>query len=127
MKASLRDIRISPKKLNLVAELIRNQTVENADNILKYTPKRGAKLLRKLLLSAVANAENNFKQKKETLAIREVKVSKAFTLHRSIPAGKGSSRRILKYASHAHIYLDQAVKAEPKTEKPKKTTKSLKS
>ena len=112
MKATLRNIRITPKKMNLVADMVRRMNVANAEQILTFTPKKGAKILKKLLLSAVANAENNFKQSKKNLIIREIKVSKGETFHRAMPGGKGSSNPIIKYSSNIHVFV------EPGIEKP---------
>lgn len=128
MKASLRNIRISPKKMNLVAELVRGETAEQAEKILTFTPKRGAKPMKKVLKSAVANAKNNFKQNPADLIVKEVKVSKGYTLQRFIPGSRGRGKPILKYSSHVHIMLgakskgQEAQSAEPKARgaKPKK-------
>lgn len=116
MKAIIRNVRISPKKANLVAGLVRGQRVTQAENILEYTPKKGADILKNLLESAVANAENNFKQKKEDLVIREIKVSKGFTLKRFMPASRGRAHPILKKASHIHLILEN-VPADKKAKK----------
>jgi large subunit ribosomal protein L22 len=116
MKAIIRNVRISPKKANLVAELVRGQRVTQAENILEFTPKKGADILKKLLESAVANAENNFKQKKDDLVIREIKVSKGFTLKRFRPVSRGRAHPILKKASHIHLILEN-IPAEKKAKK----------
>ena len=67
MKAIGRSLRITSKKINIIAHLVRNKTAQEALDILKFTPKKGARILRKIVESAVANAENNFKQEKTTL------------------------------------------------------------
>ena len=67
MKAILRRIRISSKKANLVAALVRNKNAAESVDILKFTPKKAAKILKKVIESAMANAENNNSQKKEDL------------------------------------------------------------
>lgn len=128
MKATLRNVRIAPKKANLIAQLIRGEKVNDAINILKFTPKKGAKIMGKLLNSAVANAENNFKQNRNDLYIREVKVSKGYALKRFIPISRGRAHGIRKFASHIHIFLDNApqeipAKAETKKEEPKAEAK----
>ena len=69
MKSSLKNARISPKKMNLVAGLVRGKKADEALAQLKFTPKKGAHLLYKVLSSAVSNASNNFKQKKENLYV----------------------------------------------------------
>lgn len=123
MKASLRNIRISPKKMNVIAELVRNMPAKKAETFLAFTPKKGAKIMKKVIASAIANATNNFKQNADELVVKEVKVSKAFTLKRAIAGSRGRSRPILKRASHVHILLE----AQPTTKKAaqkKETTKT---
>lgn len=116
MKAVVKTIRISPKKLNLVAELVRGKEAVEAMEILEYTPKKGAKILHKALKSAMANATNNFKQEKENLIIQEVLVSKAGTYKRWLPASRGRVNPILKRNSHLTIKIgikDATVEKKP--------------
>lgn len=115
MKAILRQIRIAPKKFNLVAALVRTKKVEDAVNILKFTPKKSARALRKLIESAAANAENNFKQKKSDLYIKEIIVNGGPTLKRSIPISRGRANPILKRTSNIIVKLD-VLKETAKTE-----------
>lgn len=120
MKAILRSARIAPKKLNLIADMVRGKNAVEAQNILKFTPKKSAQVLGKLLQSAVSNAVNNFKQEKDSLYIKEIYVTKAATLKRSVPISRGRVHPILKRNSHATIFL--AVKEpEKKTEAKKET------
>ena len=101
VNAYLKDIRIAPRKVQIVLDLIRGKDVEMAAAILKNTPKRGADILAKLLKSAVANAENN-----ENMDVSKLYVAKCFVtpgshmLKRVMPRGKGSANRILKRTSH---------------------------
>ena len=120
MKAIARNIRISPKKANLVAGLVRRKNAEEALNILKFTPKKGAKILYKVLHSAVANAENNFKQKREALVIKEIIVTQAPTYKRSVPVSRGRVHPILKRNSHITVTVGLE---EPKEKEPASTTK----
>ncbi len=99
MKSIISNIRISPKKLNLVAEMVRRKSVVEADSILRFTTKKAAEIVRKALASAVANAENNFKQEKETLFIDEIIVGKGPTLKRFNPVSRGRAHPILKRMS----------------------------
>jgi large subunit ribosomal protein L22 len=105
MKAISRQLRITPRKINLIARLIRNKDVNEALNILKFTPKKGAKLLFKTLNSAVCNAENNFKQERDSLYVKEVVVGKAMTLKRSVPISKGRTHPILKRSAHVIVTI----------------------
>ena len=139
MKSILRQIRISPKKVNLVAALVRNKKVTDAVSILKFTPKKSALVLKKVIESAAANAENNFKQNKDDLYIKEIIVTEGTTLKRSIPVSRGRTHPILKRTAHITVKLEVkeglkpkkavATKAETevKTEKPAKKTKVKKS
>jgi large subunit ribosomal protein L22 len=76
MKAYGKNIRISPKKLRVVAEIIRGQGVEKALSFLKFAPKKGAGILYKVLFSAVSNAENNDSQKASDLFISSLSIDK---------------------------------------------------
>lgn len=99
MKSVTSNIRISPKKLNLVAEMVRRKPVVQADSILRFTTKKASEIVRKALASAVANAENNFKQDKEQLYIEEIVVGKGPTLKRFNPVSRGRAHPILKRMS----------------------------
>lgn len=105
MKAILRQIRISPKKANLVAALVRNKKVGNALDILRFTPKKAAPILRKVISSAISNAETNFKQTKDNLYIKEIVVTEGPTYKRSLPASRGRVAPILKRTSHITVKL----------------------
>lgn len=120
MKAILRRIRISPKKANLIAALIRNKNVQEAIDILKFTPKKAAKILKKVIESAVANAENNFKQNKDSLYIKEIIVTQGVTYKRSLPISKGRTHPILKRTSHITVKVEAKKEETPKKAEQKK-------
>jgi large subunit ribosomal protein L22 len=105
MKAIGRSLRITSKKLNLIADLVRNKDAQMALDILKFTPKKGARILGKIVRSAMANAENNFKQEKETLFVKEIIVTEGSTLKRSVPISRGRVHPILKRMAHATVIL----------------------
>jgi len=105
MKAVVRQVRISPKKANLVAEMVRGKSVEEAEALLKYLPKKAADILRKAIHSAAANAEHNFGQEKAKLKIKTLLVTKGPTYKRSIPVSKGRSHPLLKRTSHISVEL----------------------
>jgi len=119
MKAIGRSLRITSKKINLIADLVRNKNAQEALDILKFTPKKGARILRKIVHSAVANAENNFKQEKGSLFIKEIIVTQASTLKRSVPISRGRMHPILKRMAHATIILGvrEDVEGEKKSKK----------
>lgn len=126
MKAIRRNLRISSKKVNLVANLVRGKTVEDAINFLSFTPKRSAKPLMETIRSAAANAEQNFKQQRSTLVVSKIIVNEGATFKRFRPVSRGRSHPILKRTTH--ITVEVAVKkAEPKSTEPKPTKKSSKS
>lgn len=127
MKAILRSIRITPKKANLIAGMVRNKPTQEALTILKYTPKKAAKLLHKLLASAVANAVNNFKQDEAGLLVKEIVVTKGPTFKRGVPVSRGRVYPILKRTSNITVILEiNPDAASPKTSKKAAAGKSVK-
>ena len=105
-KAYLYDVRIAPRKVQIVLDLIRGKDVEMAAAILKNTPKRGAEILEKVLASAVANAENNHNMDKSKLYVSTCFVTPgSHMLKRVMPRGKGSENRILKRTSHITVVV----------------------
>lgn len=105
MKAYLHQLRISSKKVCIVAALIRGKHVVDALTLLSFTPKRSAPIIAKLVASAAANAEANFKQKKENLVIKSIVVTEGMTLKRGNPVSRGRWHPILKRASHVTVEL----------------------
>ena len=101
--AKLRGVRLSPQKGRLVADLIRGKTVENALNILQFSPKRGAIIIRKVLESAIANAEHNAGADIDELKVTHICVEKGPVLKRFAARAKGRGVRILKPT--CHIFL----------------------
>lgn len=105
MQAKARSIRITPKKLNLIANMVRRRNALEALEILNFTPKKAAKILYKAVKSAVANAENNFKQEAKDLYIQEILVGKAPTMKRWIPASRGRMQPRLKRNAHLRVVV----------------------
>lgn len=112
--ASLKNYRQSPRKVRNVANLVRGKTVEQALNTLSFLSKKAADPLYGLLMSAIANAKNNFKIEKEGLMIKELTVNSGYILKRRMPRARGSASPINKRTSHVNIVL------APKLEKIKK-------
>ena len=108
MKAYGKNIRISPKKLRVVAAVIRGQSASEALNFLKFAPKKGAKILYKILASAVANAQNNDGQKVENLYVDTVSINKWIVYKRGNPVSRWRMHPILKRTSN--IILELQVK-----------------
>ena len=123
MKAILRKIRISPKKANLVAGMIRGKKVNDALALLKFTPKKGAKIIYKVVHSAASNAKNNFKQSMDDLVITKVLVTKGPTLKRSVPISRGRMHPIRKRTSHITVEVGLEEEEEVKKEEAKKEVK----
>ena len=104
-------IRGSARKLNLVATMIRGRKVEEALNILKFSPKAMADDVRKVLASAVANAENNHNLDVDALVVAEASVGKSITMKRFATRGRGKSTRILKPFSRLRIVVREQEEA----------------
>jgi large subunit ribosomal protein L22 len=105
MKAYGKNIRISPKKLRVIAEIVRGQDVWEALSFLKFAPKKWADLLYKVLASAVANAENNDNQKIDTLYISSLSIDKGIVYKRWNAVSRGRSHPILKRTSNIRLEL----------------------
>ena len=105
MKAHLRNIRISPKKLNLIADLVRGKNVESALTILSFTPKKGAKPMTDAIRSAQANAEHNEKADPTKLIIDSIIVNKGPVYKRSLFGGRGRMKPLSKPTAHLSIKL----------------------
>jgi large subunit ribosomal protein L22 len=101
--AKLRGVRLSPQKGRLVADQIRGKTVENALNILQFSPKRGAVIIRKVLESAIANAEHNAGADIDELKVTQICVEKGPVLKRFAARAKGRGVKIIKPT--CHIFL----------------------
>jgi large subunit ribosomal protein L22 len=106
-KAVARMLRISPQKLNLVAQLIRGKKVQTALADLEFSRKRIAKDVRKCLQSAIANAENNHDLDIDDLVVSQAHVGKGLVIKRFVPRGRGRSGKILKPFSHLTIVVRQ--------------------
>lgn len=104
-RAHLKYARISPRKVKIVLDLIRNQDTDKAMAILKNIPNSAAEYLLKLLKSAIANAEHNFEMDAKNLYVAECWVCPGPTLKRLMPRARGSADRILKRTSHMTIVV----------------------
>lgn len=101
--ATLRGVRLSAQKGRLVADMIRGKSVDSALNILQFSPKKGAVIVRKVLESAIANAEHNDGADIDELKVTSICVEKGPVLKRFAARAKGRGVRILKHS--CHIYL----------------------
>lgn len=103
-KAVAKYIRISPRKVRIVMNLIRGKNVADAFAILKFTPKAGADVINKVLKSAVANAENNFDMNPDNLYVATAFVDQGPTIP---PRSRGQAFKILKRTSHVTIVVKE--------------------
>lgn len=114
MKAFLKNYRQSPRKVRLVAGLIKGKSVAQAVAELDFLAKRAGLPIKKLLLSAVANAKQQGKEM-ENLFIKELRVDKGIVMKRMMPAAMGTGHRINKRTSHLNLLLAEKVVAVKKT------------
>jgi large subunit ribosomal protein L22 len=101
--ASLRGVRLSAQKGRLVADLIRGKPVDQALNILTFAPQKGAKIIKKVLESAIANAEHNDGADIDTLSVTRIHVERGTMLKRFMARAKGRGMRILKPTCHIYV------------------------
>jgi len=105
-KASVKYVRMSPRKARLVLDLIRGKHVEEARRILKFTPKSAATDIGKVLDSAIANAENTLRTAPDTLWVSECYADGGPTLKRFMPRAQGRAYRIRKRTCHIHLTVE---------------------
>ena len=106
-KAILRSARISAQKARLVADLVRGMPVGRASDVLAFTNKKAAHLVRKVLLSAVANAENNLGADVDELKVATIMVDEGPSLKRMHARAKGRGSRITKRTSHITVVVGE--------------------
>jgi len=103
VSAILKGVHISPQKARLVADLIRGKKVDNALNILNFSSKKGAEIIKKVVESAIANAENNNGADIDELRIKTIYINKGEVLKRIRAQSKGRAGRIIKPTSHITV------------------------
>ena len=106
-RATAKYIRVTPRKVKIVVDLIRGKQVDQARAILGYTPKSAAPYVEKLLNSAIANAENNLEMDRSSLYVAEAYANQGPTLKRYWARSHGRADMIKKHTSHITIVLDQ--------------------
>ncbi|HVT36857.1 MAG TPA: 50S ribosomal protein L22 [Nevskiaceae bacterium] len=102
-QAVLKFTRLAPNKARLLADLVRGKKVDEALNILKFSNQKSAKVIRKVLESAIANAENNNGADVDELKVREIFVDEGPVMKRIMPRAKGRADRIVKPTSHITV------------------------
>ena len=106
-KAIAKYVRISPLKVNFICKEIRGKQVDEALAILKFTPKKGARILEKVLNSAIVNAEHNFGLNREDLFVSQAYANNAPVMKRWRPKAKGMAYPILKRSSHVGVVVEE--------------------
>ncbi|ACR01928.1 50S ribosomal protein L22 [Thauera mechernichensis] len=106
-KAILRGVRLSAQKGRLVADLVRGMPVGRALDTLAFSPKKGAKIIRKVLESAIANAEHNDGADIDALKVKTIHVEEGMTLKRFTARAKGRGNRILKPTCHVYLTVGE--------------------
>lgn len=106
-RAEAKYVRISPLKVGFICTEIRGKRVDEALSILKFTPKKGAGILEKVLKSAIANAENNFNMDRDSLYVSEAWANDAPHMKRWRPKAKGMAYPIIKRSSHIGVVVKE--------------------
>ncbi|PYZ95651.1 MULTISPECIES: 50S ribosomal protein L22 [Alteribacter] len=106
-KAVAKQVRIAPRKVRLVVDLIRGKKVGEAISILRHTPKTASPVVEKLVNSAIANAEHNYEMEPDNLVVSQVFVDEGVTLKRFRPRAMGRASRINKRTSHITVVLTE--------------------
>jgi large subunit ribosomal protein L22 len=105
--AKLQNYRQSPRKVRLVADLVKGKNVEDAITALSFIIKTASQPIAKLVKSAIKNAEHNFNLKKENLFVKDLRVDGGAVLKRRMPRARGSAYQILKRTSNVLLVLDE--------------------
>ena len=105
VKATAKTLRVQPRKVRLVLNLIRGKDVEEAEAICKFTPNKGGYLVGKVLHSAIANAVNNEDLDESNLYVKECYANEGITMKRYMPRAKGSASPIMKRTSHITVVV----------------------
>lgn len=106
-KAILRGVRLSAQKGRLVADMVRGKPVDQALSILAFSPKKGAEIIRKVVESAIANAEHNDGADIDTLKVTTIMVEEGTSLKRFTARAKGRGNRILKPTCHIYVSVGE--------------------
>lgn len=127
VKASAKSVRMSPRKISVVAALVRGRTVADAITILDNTPRRSATPVKKVIESARANADNNHGLKTDSLVITEISVTPGPRFKRYRPAAHGRALPFQRKTSHIFVTVDGEARpkktAKPTTKKSEKEAK----
>lgn len=117
IKAKAKNIKISPRKVRLVIDVVRGMKAVSALNQLKFVNKKAALPVSKVIGSAVSNAVNTFELDKENLFIKEIRVDEGMTMKRWMPRARGSATPLRKRTSHINVVLGELVESGKKVAK----------
>ena len=123
VQAIAKGVRMSPRKVAVVAALVRNRSVEDALTILEHTPRRSALAVRKVIESARANADHNHNYKPDSLRITAIRVSSGPSIKRYRPASHGRALPYLRRSSHIYVEVDGEIRVAKKPATAKKEVK----
>ncbi len=126
VRAIAKNVRISPRKVSLVASLVRNRSVDDAIAILEYTPKKAAIAVKKTILSAKANAVTNHNYLAKDLKITQISVTPGRALKRYRPVARGSAHPFKRKSSHIYVLIDGITRPAKTNKTESKDTKSKK-
>ncbi|MCO4783577.1 MAG: 50S ribosomal protein L22 [Candidatus Cloacimonetes bacterium] len=107
-KAQVKNVRIAPRKMRLIVDMVRGKSVQQALEELKFASKRGVIVIEKLIKSAAANAVNNHNMSDKGLFIKEIFVDEGMPLKRIMPRARGKADRFMKKSSHATVIVAEA-------------------
>jgi large subunit ribosomal protein L22 len=123
VQASAKGVRMSPRKVGVVAALVRGRSVADALTILEHTPRRSAGPVLKVIQSAKANADHNHNLKPDTLRIVSISVTPGVRLKRARPAAHGRALPFQRRTSHIHVTVDGEIRSPKKPAAKKETNK----
>lgn len=106
-KAIAKYVRMSPRKARLVANLIKGKNIQEAEAILRYTPNKASRVLKKVMLSAAANAENNLELDRSTLFVKSAIIDQGPSIKRIKPRAQGRADRMVHRTSHVTVVVAQ--------------------
>ncbi|MFN7172438.1 MAG: 50S ribosomal protein L22 [Fimbriimonadaceae bacterium] len=114
VSATAKYIRVQPRKVRIVADEVRGKSAVHASALLRYHPSKAARLLRQVLLSAMANAQENHRIEPETLRIARIEIDEGPRMKRILPRARGRADRIVKKTSHIHVVVEDNYVEQPK-------------
>lgn len=125
IKASLKNATITPRKARLIIDMVRGKSLAEASSILDSAPRKGAKIVKKVVLTAAANAVHNFGLSKDNLFIKSIEAKDGLVIKRWSPRAHGHATSILKRRSHIYISLEEVQKTTKEIQTRKSKIKTL--